>query len=299
MSTLSAFSDQLPDGSLREMNFYDSSFFKDPSKRLPTPSEVKALSEDAHTSPHPKPIIFKDSDLFVKFGPCVTTAEAQCLWMIKRVFGDDVPVPEVFGWRVDDEKNHVFIYMELIQGRTLLDRWNELTDLDQNSLRNDLIQIIKALRRLEQDPLQQYIGSISHQKAQDYVFQSYPEAGPFSTVKEFHDWFSSLPQQRLPPSKKFKDPYRDSLPDDEDIKFTHADLHRSNIMVSSSKPARILAIVDWEQAGWYPSYWEYCKARYTCWSEDEWRWEWIDKFLCPRLPELEVFVEYILSIGSV
>ncbi|EPS29835.1 hypothetical protein PDE_04785 [Penicillium oxalicum 114-2] len=297
MSKLSAVLEQLPDGSSREMNFYDSSFFKEAGKRLPTPSQVKALSKDAHTSPRPKPVIFKDSEVFVKFGPYVTIAEAQCLWMIKRAFGEEVPVPEIFGWRVDEE-NHVFLYMELIQGRTLLDRWNELTDLDKNSLCTQLSQITQTLRRLEQDP-RQYIGSISYQKVQDYIFESHPKAGPFSTVREFHDWFSSLPQLWLPLSKKYKDPYRDLLPDNEDIKFTHADLHRANIIVSSSKPARILAIVDWAQAGWYPSYWEYCKALYTCWSEDEWRREWIDRFLSPRMREFELFSEYTMAMGSV
>jgi hypothetical protein len=78
---------------------------------------VKALSSDVHISPQPKPVIFAESKLFVKFGPYVTVAEAQCLWMINRLFGDAVPVPEIFGWRVDEE-NYVFIYMELIEGRT-------------------------------------------------------------------------------------------------------------------------------------------------------------------------------------
>lgn len=45
--------DQLPDGSARDMNFYDSSFFKEAGNRLPTPAQVKALSRDIHTSPHP------------------------------------------------------------------------------------------------------------------------------------------------------------------------------------------------------------------------------------------------------
>ena len=69
-------------------------------------------------------------------------------------------------------------------------------------------------------------------------------------------------------SSRYKDPYRGMLPDTGEIKFTHGDLHRGNIIVSSAAPARILAIVDWAQAGWYRDYWEYCKALYTCWYED-------------------------------
>lgn len=142
-----------------------------------------------------------------------------------------------------------------------------------------------------------FSGSISHQQLLDYVFQSCPKTGPFSTVKDFNDWFSYLPQLWLPPSKKYND--RQFLPDGGVIKFTHGDLHRGNIIISSSKPARILAIVDWAQAGWYPDYWEYCKALYTCWYEDEWRRDWVDNFLSPRLREFEIFAEYTMAMGSV
>ncbi|OQD75533.1 hypothetical protein PENDEC_c007G04809 [Penicillium decumbens] len=278
------------------MDFVDSSFFKDPSKRLPTPAEVRAQSTDLYVNPQPQPVIFEDSKVLVKFGPCVMTAEAQCLWMIKRAFGDEVPVPEIFGWRVDED--YVFIYMELIQGQTLLDRWDELDALNKRSLCDQLCQIINSLRRLEQDPSNQYIGSLSHERqVLDYVFQAYLKAGPFSNIQDFNDWFSSLPQYHFP--LKYEDPYRALLPDNGDIKFTHADLHRANIMVSSSKPARILAIVDWGQSGWYPDYWEYCKAGYTCWSESEWRREWIDHCLRPRTLEFDIFSEYIMAMGAV
>lgn len=143
---------------MREMNFLDSSFFKEPSKSLPTPAQVRALSKDIHANPQPQPVIFEESKVFVKFGPYVTIAEAQCLWMIKRTFGDEIPVPEVFGWRVDEE-NYVFLYMELIQGQTLQDGWNELTSQDKSSLCDELCQIVNRLRRFEQDPSDQYIGT--------------------------------------------------------------------------------------------------------------------------------------------
>ncbi len=72
------------------------------------------------------------------------------------------------------------------------------------------------------------------------------EAGPFPNIKEFNDWFSALPQRRLAESMIFKDPYRQYLSDDGDIVFTHAaDLHRGNIIISSTPPFRVIAIVDW------------------------------------------------------
>lgn len=58
-------------------------------------------------------------NLIVKFGPCVVIEEALCLRMLRKTLSV-VPVPEVYGWKV--EEGCVFIYMELIQGETLHDR---------------------------------------------------------------------------------------------------------------------------------------------------------------------------------
>ena len=58
------------------------------------------------------------------------------------------------------------------------------------------------------------------------------------------------------------DPYRQLLPDDSSVVFTH-DLHASNIIVSENHPCRIVAMIDWEQSGWYPDYGEFYKAEFT------------------------------------
>ena len=108
----------LPDSNMSEMDFLESSFFKD-NQCLPTPAEVRSLWD--HEMPNqPLPVRFEHLNLIVKFGPRVDVAKAQCLWVIKRVLGDKVPVPEVYGWRVDGRD--VFIYMELIRGDTLFDQ---------------------------------------------------------------------------------------------------------------------------------------------------------------------------------
>ncbi|GAB1193652.1 hypothetical protein APSETT444_002873 [Aspergillus pseudonomiae] len=282
---------QPPDGTKLEMDFLDSTFFKTPGQRLPTPAQVRALSTDIYTySPNQNP---SSSETQISSSSLVATLLLQKL----SVFQGTVPVPELFGWRVDD-KGYVYIYMQLIEGQTLLDGRDDLQSTGKEVMRNQLYEIIRSLRQLSQ-PSGKYIGSINCQKIPDYVFQSLTEAGPFPNIKEFNDWFSTLPQSRLPASLKYKDPYRYLLPDDGDIKFTHADLNRGNIMVSSTAPFRAIAIVDWGLAGWYPDYWEYCKALYTCWYEDEWRRGWIDKFLHPRLQESQVFSEYTMAIGAV
>ncbi|EGC45613.1 phosphotransferase enzyme family protein [Histoplasma capsulatum var. duboisii H88] len=234
------------DATATEMDFLDSSFFasKLGQKHLPTPTEVAVCSPDFRTNPRPKPVKFEHLGLIVKFGPCVVVEEAICLRMLRRTLPEKVPVPEVYGWRVEE-------------------------------------------------------GSITRRFLLDYVFQAMPSAGPFKTVKEFNDWFSALPQQQLPDLLKYKDPYREFLPDDGTIRFTHGDLHRGNIIVSRTDPPRVMAVIDWTHAGWYPDYWEYCKALYTSDYNGEWRNTWIPRFLEQYPKEFAVFSEYVMQIGAV
>lgn len=82
-----------------------------------------------------------------------------------------------------------------------------------------------------------------------------------------------------PDPSQIPDPVRHLLPDTSAITFTHADLHPSNIMVSAEGPCRVVAVVDWHQSGWYPRYWEYCKAVFTAVPNGEWERVYIPRFL--------------------
>lgn len=125
-------------------------------------------------------------------------------------------------------------------------------------------------------------GRINRQPLLDVVFADGLKlaAGPFKSVKEFHDWLSSLTKEiHWPDPSLIPDPFRDSLPDASPITFTHADLHPSNILVSTDSPCRIVAIIDWHQSGWYPDYWEYCKSVYTAVPNGEWETDYVSMFL--------------------
>lgn len=138
----------VPDRTKREMGFLDSTFFKTPGQQLPTPAQVRALSKDVSTKAQPTPVIFKNPNIFVKFGPHVTVDEAQCLWKMRQTFQGAVPVPEVFGWHVDDE-DYVFIYMEIIEGQMLLDGLDDIQSTDREVMRNQLREIVGYLRQLK------------------------------------------------------------------------------------------------------------------------------------------------------
>ncbi|KAK6810877.1 hypothetical protein RU639_013328 [Aspergillus parasiticus] len=173
----------IPNATKKEIDFTDTSFFTtSPNRHLPTPAQVRALSKDIDTRPQPTPIIFENLNLIDKFGLYVTIVEALNLWMVKMVFHDKVPVPELFGWRVDDE-GYVFIYMELIEGSTLDECWNHLGTIEKRAISDQLSRFTETLRQLEQDPSDQFIGSINRQRLRDYLFMSQLLAGPFPSIK--------------------------------------------------------------------------------------------------------------------
>ena len=124
------------------------------------------------------------------------------------------------------------------------------------------------------------------------------EAGPFTSVKAFHNWFTFLCRRPMPdPHSVPVEPFRQWLPDDIEIKFTHGDLHRSNVLLTFSSPPRVIAIVDWEQAGWLPAYWEDCKARYTADYSGEWSVKYLPKILDQHANAYESWDYYTMSMG--
>jgi len=143
----------------KDIFFKDSSFSQYGAQALPSPAEVRAQSKELGKSPAPPPVRFQSQKLLVKYGRQITIAEGQCLWAIKRVLGTEVPVPEVYGWRQDG--NEVFIYMELVDGETLEQRWGSLSTKERSDICGQLRDIITALRRLEQDPADRFVGKFS------------------------------------------------------------------------------------------------------------------------------------------
>ncbi|KAJ5719781.1 kinase-like protein [Penicillium malachiteum] len=66
------------------------------------------------------------------------------------------------------------------------------------------------------------------------------------------------------------------------LRLTHGDLSSLNILVRGDY---IVGIIDWETAGWYPSYWEYTSAHQVNPQNSFWVHE-IDRFLQPMPEEL-------------
>ena len=137
------------------------------------------------------------------------------------------------------------------------------------------------------------LGSVDVGHVTDLYFRSRDHrVGPFRTIKEFNDSLQKGAFHVLdkPPSlEPLPDPYREYLSDSGGICFTHRDFNLRNAMGSEEGPLGIVAVVDWEQAGWYPEYWEYAKLLVAEIHSDEWRWDgWVDRVI--QVYENERFV---------
>ncbi|EXU97470.1 aminoglycoside 3'-phosphotransferase/choline kinase domain protein [Metarhizium robertsii] len=285
----------LPDMAQAEMDFRDTSFFRsgDPSLQLPSPSSIIQQFGDQGACV----VKLEHLNLAVKIGHSdyLRLEEVKTMRAIRQVFADtEVPVPEVFGWRKYGDDN--FIYMSLMPGQTLREVWPTLTSDDKTLICVDLNRIVKELRRLGQGSSSRSIASINGGTVQDKFFKLDYEEGPFQTIKSFNDWLLAAATRQRPGPNGVTGPYREYLPDTGEIYFTHGDLTLGNIIISDGPgPRRIAGIIDWEQAGWYPEYWEYCKLLYGVEYQHEWRSDgWADKIMRPFETEWDVFAEYAL-----
>jgi hypothetical protein len=137
-------------------------------RKLPSPDEVRVASSLLPTKRHVVP--FPALGIVVKFGPRLglnsdtgaiivpftSVSEAQSLYAIRRLLGKRVPVPEVYAFVHDGDLS--FLYLELVQGVTLLECWADMSDKAKIDVCVQLKSMMQALRELEQDPSDSFIG---------------------------------------------------------------------------------------------------------------------------------------------
>jgi hypothetical protein len=151
----------------------DSSFFQKYGQ-LPSPQTVRSEARAQHfagtsvdkrkqfnltgSNYKPPPVVFEKMGLFVKWGSLVRVAEGQSLYAVRRCLKNEIPVPEIYGWRTDGDE--VFLYMEAIPGQNMEQLWDKMTASDRVGICSELRKSFDSLRRLRQDPLQPFVGGL-------------------------------------------------------------------------------------------------------------------------------------------
>lgn len=170
-----------------------------------------------------------------------------------------IPVPTVYDvWTGRDGQG--YLAMEYKEGEVIQRRWRGLSHSQKTSVMCALSSYVEQLRALPQPCPQGWIGSPPRGTLFDLDVMGGTLCGPFSSEREFNDWrISAIGRMHSmhPPFMKELERLRCAMSDDLRITFTHGDIARKNVLVDvQEERVRIVALIDWEQAGWHPEHWE-------------------------------------------
>ncbi|KAJ1956088.1 hypothetical protein GGI12_005398 [Dipsacomyces acuminosporus] len=165
-------------------------------------------------------------------------------------YNTTVPVPEVLCIGPD------YIVMRRVAGMELV--WDGSCNKDK--VMSQLGGYMRQLHGIGSSELGNCSGSCTIQRRYDV-------SAACKTIDEFNELCVSTVSPRAP--VHLKNHLAKSLGREYSINFAHGDIAPRNILVDSDW--NIVAIVDWQQSGFYPEYWDYvCSLRADDWSSD---WE--------------------------
>ena len=208
-----------------------------------------------------------------------------------------INLPKVYAAYKSDATGNFIIIMEFIPGVTLIETFSDLLPAQKDLISLSLRQQVDEMRKL---PSPGYFGGMGKRQLPDGVFwpgtkEGDPTiSGPFDTESEINNAFIKKTllidqtwNKRGPKRAEFYRRMLAGILRNHAPVFTHGDLQRKNIITQavlaeerdrplSEVTAFHVTLVDWENAGWYPSYWEYCSASWSFRFDDDWP-EYLEK----------------------
>lgn len=208
----------------------------------------------------------------VKFGLALSLTEGKVMQLVAK--NTSIPVPHVyenFSRKIGDGPEVVYLIMEYIEGSPLLDNWPKLETSAKDAIARTLGVYIKELRTITremvtEDVPQRALISGEYDQICSADGGALPGlSGPFASVAAYHNWFTS---QGNPDDTSRV--YRKMFRDDYNVSFSHGDLATRNIMVNEQ--GKIVSILDWGWAGWYPEYIEFVHSVLDGRNGDWWQY---------------------------
>ncbi|KKK20288.1 hypothetical protein P175DRAFT_0505156 [Aspergillus ochraceoroseus IBT 24754] len=174
----------------------------------------------------------------------------------------EIPVPKVLRDWVDRDGRY-FVLNERIGGQTLEETWASLSEAQRIEIADQVVGVRKQLRSVTSSSIQCVDQSPCYP---GLLFFDLEPRGPFHSDQELWDALavnlSHLPQQVLQNLRR-------RLPKCEPYVLTHCDLNLGNIMIQDGK---VVSILDWEYAAFFPIWYEYVSASFGFTKMDvEWK----------------------------
>ncbi|KAL1868360.1 hypothetical protein Plec18167_008285 [Paecilomyces lecythidis] len=243
--------------------------------RLPTITEIEAATEIISTPDTSAKVIRVNEHFAVKMGHGVPLIEAENMRFLAT--NSKVPVPKVHAAFRDPDKNKTYIIMEYHPGDTLQKLLPSLNQVEKATISKLVKDAITELRSI---PPPGYFGMLNRQPYPDGVFWTEGLnpiiSGPFATQRDMN--VAIRERLRQTESDQYIRLLRNMINQtlsNHRIVFTHGDLQRKNIMVERTGdcdgcPEFEVTLLDWESAGWYPGFWEFCNATIACRFKPDW-----------------------------
>ncbi|GAB0139162.1 hypothetical protein EsDP_00007375 [Epichloe bromicola] len=193
-------------------------------------------------------VVLHSDKTVVKSGKRVVPGEAEALKVAVRV---GVPAPRVHNVHTTSD-GQTRISMDYIQGQPLDKLWPDMSVDQKKSIARQLREVVEKMRSVPPPP--HIIGACDGTEIRDTRQYFTYHSPPCHDEKSFNDFLLAALYEHTPSlvraafSRRLRTHHR--------VVFSHCDLTPRNILVQDGK---IKGLVDWEDSGWYPEYWEFVK----------------------------------------
>lgn len=170
------------------------------------------------------------------------------------------------------------ISMEHVEGDNLSEVWTSFSEDQKGDITQQLRDILKSMQSINPPP-ETRIGAYTGNEIRDTRLYCDFTAPSCQDETEFNDYLINALVPGTPPA--MRQAFSQQLQTNHRVVFTHGNLVPRNIIV---RDGRIVGLLGWDEAGWYPEYWEYVKYFQRMGSDVEDWWQYADDIFPESYP---------------
>ncbi|KJZ73919.1 hypothetical protein HIM_06587 [Hirsutella minnesotensis 3608] len=193
-------------------------------------------------------VVLQPDNTVIKSGKRIAVGEAEALKIAAQA---GIPVPFVHDVHSTSD-GEGRIRMDYIEGQSLDKLWPDMCAIQRKDVARQLREIVEKMRSVA--PPAHLIGACDGTEIRDTRLYFTYHSAPCYDERGFNEFLLSSLFNHTPPL--VREAFSRRLRANHRIVLSHCDLTPRNILVHDG---RVVGIVDWEDSGWYPEYWEYVK----------------------------------------